>query len=84
MGMYDTIHLSCPVCNERIEEQSKGSNHANMRIFHQDSVPLDVADYVTEQVVECSNGHKSEISALPNRVRLVLKKVDNTGEFEYD
>jgi hypothetical protein len=41
MGMFDTVYMNCPECDETIEFQSK-SGECMLRTYSQNSVPPDV------------------------------------------
>lgn len=43
MGVYDTVHITCPHCNGRTKIQSKSAYQARLRNYRATAVPVDVA-----------------------------------------
>lgn len=52
MGMFDTVHVKCPLCGGLIEIQSK-AGECNLLHFRYDSVPVAVADDIDGDSLSC-------------------------------
>jgi hypothetical protein len=76
MGMFDTVHFTCPHCGETIEDQSKGGPCQMSDYDAEYGVPADVAGGIIGDQIACSGCGRVWIVALPgvvpSRVMLTL------------
>lgn len=80
MGCYDTVHFTCPKCNEKVEVQSKGGK-CNLRDYKSSRVPADVGGYIEDREVECESCKAKLIVKAP-RISLSLVEVDSEDDFD--
>lgn len=52
MGLYDTVRLKCPKCENMLEVQSKAGESA-MHDYWEDKVPVEIAQDIMHDEVFC-------------------------------
>jgi hypothetical protein len=56
MGMFDTVRMFCPVCNEMVEDQSKaGECHLNTYTLQE--APISILGDIENKDYICPNNH---------------------------
>lgn len=74
MGMYDTIHFSCPRCDTHLETQSK---RGECKLFDipASAVPPEIAADIEREVIHCPKCNRGFIVValnLPKTVAMAL------------
>lgn len=80
MGMFDTVHFTCPNCKEKITEQTK-SGKCNLEDYHQSYVPIEAASGLLGLTVRCNNCDKEYIiNGNVTRIPLSLVEIEVDGD----
>jgi hypothetical protein len=70
MGMYDTVHWKCPLCEAENETQSKAGD-CELKNYRITSVPAEIAASMMKHSEECKGCGKSiKFLGAPKRVSL--------------
>lgn len=54
MGMFDSVYLRCPKCNDTVEVQSK-AGECYLRTYDQDEVPTVIAADINGEEAYCKD-----------------------------
>jgi hypothetical protein len=57
MGMFDSVILRCPECNEIVEHQSK-AGRCQLFTYTLANTSLDILADIAKDTIYCSKGHK--------------------------
>jgi len=79
MGLYDTVHFTCPNCTATIAEQSK-AGEACMKDYSSAEVPKDIAKSLKGTSVWCPDCEK-EFVIVKVRTKLVPLKLINKDDY---
>jgi len=72
MGMYDTVWVNCPQCNEEIDFQSK-SGDCSLEYYTLDGCPNDVLQDVNRHApIICENCQTKVMVDIPNRKAVIV------------
>lgn len=52
MGMFDTVHFTCPKCGGKIERQSK-AGECRLNDYQDYAVPLSIAGALIDSLIGC-------------------------------
>ena len=52
MGLYDSVLVKCPQCQNEVEFQSK-AGECQLNLYHIDSVPIAIASSLNNKMEEC-------------------------------
>jgi len=74
MGMFDTVHVQCPICKINVPIQSKAGECILGDYFLYDAPPKILLD-LDKETQTCSKGHKFYI-----RVQSIVHGVSIPGE----
>lgn len=76
MGMFDTVYITCPKCEERIEEQSK-SGSCFLDTYTLENAPMEVLSGVVGHVFcyHCKTNLTVELVTKPE-VRVIIADED--------
>jgi hypothetical protein len=78
MGMFDSIYVRCPTCNERTELQSK-AGVCELKIYTLDSAPPEILVDLDKRTYRCKNDH-----AFYLKVQIISHAVAIEGAFPDD
>ncbi len=80
MGVYDTVHITCPHCNGRTKIQTKSAHRPDLRNYRSTAVPVDAAAGCLGDE-RCDNcGQKFVVKARTPRIELYAEPAVGHGE----
>ncbi len=85
MGMFDSLYIKCPKCNNKLEFQSK-SGGCFVDSYNKNSLTPEVAIGMDGNIVRCQfcNSRIELVCNIPRKVKLKLKINGTKTRFDYD
>ncbi len=85
MGMFDSLYVKCPKCNNKLEFQSK-SGICCLDNYNKSNLTPEVAIGMNGTIVRCQfcNNRIQLVCKIPRKVKLKLKVNGKRTKFDYD